>query len=208
MEAQVNMTINNIKYIDKSQYDDVIFRKEQFYEQWMLTCIKKLGYLPGVWIDVGAHVGNHTIYFSKHCGADEVWAYEPTKETFAVLEENVKNNCKNTVRLFNCAVGSKVGFCKIKKNDQSGENHIVYGSGKIPVVVLGDIVAKVALIKIDVEGFEFEVLKGALPIIERDKPELFIETFEDKSKIEELLPKGYKFIQQYNNAPTYHYSCK
>lgn len=205
MEAQV---INGIKFIDSGQIKELELKGEQFYEQWMLTCIQKLGYMPGVWLDVGAHIGNHTIWFSKHCGSDEVWAYEPTESTFKVLQENVANNCKNVVRLFNCAVGGKVGKCKLNKHKRTGQNSVSYGRGEVPMVVLGDISAKVAVIKIDVEGFEFEVLKGAMPVIQRDKPELFIETFADRSEIEALLPSGYKFIQVYNNAPTYHYSVR
>lgn len=203
MEAQV---INNIKFIDKGQIDEILFKGEQFYEQWMLTCIQQLGYMPGVWIDVGAHVGNHTIFFSNHCNADEVWAYEPTKSTFDVLRENVENNCTNTVRLFNCAVGAKKCKCRVKENYRTGQNSVTYQKGNIPMVILGDISAKIALIKIDVEGFEFEVLKGAMPLIERDTPELFIETFEPIEKIAEMLPKDYMFIRRYNNAPTYHFS--
>lgn len=201
-------TINNIKFIDSGQIKELELKGEQFYEQWMLTCIQKLGYMDGIWIDVGAHIGNHTIWFSKHCGADEVWAYEPTKSTFEVLKENVINNCINTVRLFNFAVGAKKGTCKLNTNKRVGQNSVSYGKGAIPMVTLGDIQNKVALIKIDVEGFEFEVIKGAMPIIERDKPELFIETFENRTEIEKLLPKEYKFIEVYNNAPTYHYSAK
>lgn len=200
--------INNIKFIDEGQIAEILYKGEEFYEQWMLTCIKGLGYLPGVWIDVGAHVGNHTIYFSNHCGADEVWAYEPTPETFEVLKENVKNNCNNTVRLFNCAVGSKKGTCSLEINERSGQNKVSKKKGETKVEILGDISAKVALIKIDVEGFEFEVLKGAMPLIERDLPELFIESFEPMEKVKEALPKEYKFIQVYCNAPVYHFSAK
>lgn len=206
METQ--MIINNIRYIDKGQFDEVKLKGENFYEQWMLTCIQGLGYIPGVWLDVGAHVGNHTIFFSNHCNADEVWAYEPTPETFAVLKENVANNCTNTVRLFNCAVGGKKGKCRLKEVERTGQNSVTYQKGNIPMEVIGDIAAKVALVKIDVEGFEFEVLKGAMPMLERDLPELFIESFEPMEKVLDALPKGYKFIQSYNNAPTHHFSAK
>lgn len=205
MEAQI---INGIKFIDQGQIDEILYKGEDFYEEWMLTCIKKLGYMPGVWIDVGAHVGNHTIYFCNHCGADEVWAYEPTPETFKVLVENVKNNCKNRVRCFRCAVGANKGFCELVENERSGQNKVQGTSGTTEMEVLGDISARVALIKIDVEGLEFEVLAGAMPVIKRDLPELFVESFEPMEKILDLLPKKYRFIQRYNNAPTYHFSAK
>lgn len=205
METQ--MIINGIRYIDKDQYDDVILRGEDFYEQWMLTCIKSLGYIPGVWLDVGAHVGNHSIYFANHCLADKVYAYEPTLSTYRVLQENITNNNANVTAL-NLAVGSKIGKCKIVEYNTSGINSVEYSHTGVDCVVLDDISERVGLIKIDVEGFEFEVLKGAKNLIERDRPELFIETFSDRSEIEALIPSCYKFIEVYNNAPTYHYSAR
>lgn len=198
---------NNIRYIDKGQFDEIALKGEDFHEQVMLEKIKSLGYLHGVWLDIGAHVGNHTIFFSNHCKADEVWAYEPTATTFEVLKENVSNNCKNTVRLFNCAVGAKVGKCRLKEVDRPGQNSVTYQKGNVPMEIVGDISAQVALVKIDVEGFEFEVLRGAMPMLERDLPELFIETFDDPQKILDILPAGYKLIKRYNNAPTYHFSA-
>lgn len=201
-------TINGITFIDEGQIKEIKQKGEDFYEQWMLKCIKDLGYMSGVWLDIGAHVGNHTIWFSNHCGADEVWAYEPTPYTFDVLKDNVERNCTNVVRLFNCAVGAKKGKCRLKKGEREGQNSVTYAKGSTPMEIIGDIAAKVALVKIDVEGFELEVLKGAQPMLSRDLPELFIESFGDRSEIEALLPKEYKLIKQYNSAPTYHYSAK
>jgi len=199
---------NNIIFTDPAQVAEMDLYNEPFYEQWMLTNIQKLPYRKGVWLDIGAHVGNHTIFFSNHCQADEVWAYEPTPSTFAILEQNVNNNPGNVVRLFNCAVGAKKGYCTVKESKNgSGKNSITKSKGKTKLEIVGDISASVALIKIDVEGFEFEVLKGAMPVIERDFPELFVETFEPMEKVLEMLPKGYRLVGTYNNAPTYHFSA-
>lgn len=206
METQ--MTHNNIRYIDEGQFNEVKVKGENFYEEWMLKNIQKLPYRRGLWLDIGAHVGNHAIFFSNHCKADEVWAYEPTESTFEVLKENVKNNCKRTVRLFKCAIGAKKGYCTIKENECPGQNRVLKKKGNTKMEVIGDIVATVALVKIDVEGMERDVIKGAMPILERDRPELFIESFEPMEVILRLLPEGYKFIHQYNNAPTFHFSCR
>lgn len=200
MEAQ-------IKLIDKGQIAEVELKGETFYEQWMLSQIAELPYRPGLWLDIGAHVGNHTVYFSKFCKSDEVWAYEPNDDAFPILLENLQHNgCKN-VRTFNAAVGEKVGTVQLVRNvDRPAQSKVRKSKGKTPMVIIGDITAKVALVKIDVEGFELEVLKGAMPMIERDKPELFIETFEYLEAIVSILPKGYVMVQQYNNAPTYHFT--
>ncbi len=195
-----------IKFIDDAHVKEIALKGETFMEQWMLLNISRLPYRQGLWLDIGAHVGNHTVYFSTKCKADEVWAYEPTPSTFEVLKENVSNNPGCPVKLFNCAVGSKKGTCGIFENKRAGRNKVLK-NGNIPMEIIGDISAKVALIKIDVEGFEFEVLKGGMKLIERDLPELFIETFEPVEKLIEVLPKKYRLIMQYNNAPTYHFSA-
>lgn len=206
METQIR---NNIKFIDPGQVSEIDAKGELFYEQWMLTNIQHLPYMPGLWLDVGAHVGNHTVFFSNHCQADEVWAYEPSADTFKVLEENIKNNPGNTVRLFNCAVGESKGTCQLINNDKRpGQSKTRKKAGKTIMETIGDIDAKVALVKIDVEGSELEVLKGAFPMISRDLPELFIETFDHLESVIEMLPKQYKLVGQYNNAPTYHFSAK
>lgn len=204
MEAQI---INNIKFIDPGQIAELKATGELFYESWMLTNIQKLPYRPGIWIDVGAHVGNHTVFFSNHCQADEVWAYEPSPAAFEMLKENVKKNPGNTVRLFNCAVGEHKGTCQLITNkERPGQTKTRRKKGNTVMEVLGDIAAKVALIKIDVEGSELEVLKGAMPMIIRDMPEIFIETFDNLESIVDMLPKQYEFIGKFNNAPTYHFS--
>lgn len=205
MEAQ----INNIIHIDEGIIAELELTNEQFYEQWMLDNIAKIPYKKGLWLDIGAHTGNHTVYFSNKCKCDEVWAFEPTLSTFNVLLENIENNKGCKVECFNYAVGSEVAYVSIKEfHNTSGENRIEKGNGNVLMVKLDNIKEAISLIKIDVEGFELEVLKGAKKVIKRDLPELFIETFSEPETILKLLPKQYKIIERYNNAPTYHFSAR
>lgn len=205
METQI---INGIKFIDEGQIREMEIKGEPFYEQWLLTNIKKLGKLDGIYIDAGAHVGNHTIYFSNHCKADEVWAFEPTPSTFEVLKENVERNCKGNVKIFNKAVGKENGFGSLIQNARQGQNRVELEGDEVEVFSLGNIKEKVALIKIDVEGMEEDVVMGAMPIIERDKPELFIESFTGYQWILDLLPEGYKYKKSFCNAPVHRFSIK
>jgi FkbM family methyltransferase len=200
MEAQ-------IRFIDKGHISETISKGQVFMEQDMLEQIAKLPYRPGLWLDIGAHVGNHTVFFSKYCIADEIWAYEPNDDAFEVLIENTSKNDCNNVLLLNAAVGDKVGKVQLVRNaERPAQSKVRNAKGKTPLVIIGDIAAKVALVKIDVEGFELEVLRGSMPMLERDKPELFIETFEHLEAIVNMLPEGYVMVQRYNNAPTYHFT--
>lgn len=68
----------------------------------------------------------------------------------------------------------------------------------------------VAVIKIDVEGYEWNVLQGARQTIAKWKPELFIEIWEQRDlvRITQWLSEfGYEMKERYNHAPTYHFSC-
>jgi FkbM family methyltransferase len=176
-----------------------------FFEFYMLESIARLPYRPGLFLDVGANTGNHTVFFSRYCNADEVWAYEPVKSTFEVLKANVTAHAKRPVKLFNCAVGAEKGKVNFSDGENSAINKIIPGIGEVTMETL-NIDAKVGLIKIDVEGHEVEVLKGAQKMLNRDKPELFVENFGKPEDLLPLLPEGYKVVNRYNNAPTYHYS--
>lgn len=180
---------------------------KKYMEIEMLEAIRSLPYREGIWLDVGAHVGNHTVYFAKHCKADMVWAFEPTVEAFETIVHNVETNRLNNVSAFCCAVGSEDGFCDLEKGERPALNKVLSTGGETRLISLNQILEKIALIKIDVEGMEFDVLAGAGEVITRDKPELFIETFDDPHKILDILPAGYRLIKRYNNAPTYHFSA-
>lgn len=197
----IHMIYNGVNMIS-----EVKKRGNLFFEQTMLEAISKLPYRKGVWLDIGANVGNHTVFFSRYCNPDEVWSYEPNAGSFEILKANVKANCTRTVRLFNCAIGAEKGFCNFSDNENPAINKVIPGDGLTKMETITT-TAKVALIKVDVEGFETEVLKGAKDVIARDLPELFIEHFGEPEELLPLLPDGYKIIKRYNNAPTWHYSA-
>jgi len=113
-------------------------------------------------IDVGANIGYYTVLMAKF--VKKVYAFEPEKEAFEILKKNIKeNNLKNVV-LFNKAVGSKRGSKFLKTDSENfGNSRIVTSNTKqvTRIVRLDEVIKeKVDLIKIDVQGYELEVLKG------------------------------------------------
>lgn len=194
-----------IRYNSPNIINEVKQNGNKFFEIHMLDAISKLPYRRGICMDIGANTGNHTIFFSRFCNFDEVWSYEPNEKTFGILKQNVADHCKRTVRLFNCAIGEKKGKVNFSDLDNPAINKVIPGRGKTLVLPVTTPV-KVALMKIDVEGYEKKVLKGAFAVIDRDKPELFIETHGDPKELLPLLPDGYKILKRYNNAPTFHFS--
>ncbi len=134
-------------------------------------------------IDVGANIGYFTCLLSKLAGpAGKVLAVEPEPQNLALLEKNVKTNNAANVVIFPCALGASEGSAMLGlyKPSNRGRHSLLDASAKtqiqVPVRTLDDLaresgqnVKSWSLVKIDVEGYEPFVLKGAqetLPRIE------------------------------------------
>jgi FkbM family methyltransferase len=181
----------------------------EFEVSFLLEVIRALNKPNVVVYDVGANIGYHTTAFAS-TGAD-VYAFEPNPLTYQLLEENTKQF--DNVWLAECAVGAEQGSILVEDFDPAKITN--YGSVKVgadsgtevPLIALDmqDLPAP-DLIKIDVEGFEYAVLAGAVNIINRAQPVLYYEAQEsgaDLSKIYNLLDKfGYKMywsiVMNYN----------
>lgn len=170
----------------------------RFYETNLLNKIRSLG-IRGTYLDIGANVGNHTVYMSLLSDAYEVLSFEPHPEIFKCLNENVaKNKCDN-VRTYNVGLGSESGKLKMSDIDlkNCGSTKISEdGSVEVDIITLDSLdLTDVSLIKIDVEGFEANVIDGSLKTIEKNKPILITEAATKqefdllKGKIE---PLGYR----------------
>ncbi len=197
----VPITYNSLGHIKEVE------KHGKFFEYGMLEAIEKLPYRPGICMDIGANIGNHTVFFSKFCKFDEVWAFEPSPNSFLLLERNIIDTFCENVLYDNCAIGCEPGFISMTNNDTNPSWNKINGKGDISIVPI-QTNKKVALMKIDVEGHELEVIKGAYEVIESEKPELFIEWHEGYEPILNALPKGYRYVKTYNNAPSHHFTFK
>lgn len=143
-------------------------------------------------IDVGANLGNHTIYWSTRMNVEKIVSYEPFVANFEVLEKNIKENSLTNVVLINKAVGQHVGNVKLKSFDESNygatsfeesvpeENTVSLTSIDNEVIELK--LPRVDLIKIDTEGFELEVLKGMVYVLDKYHPIIWVECSEESIK--------------------------
>ncbi len=170
-----------ISFFLPNRYDHIqqqIIVKNKFYENNFLEKVRK--YVPknSVIIDVGANIGNHTIYFGRILQARKIYAFEPQKEVFKILKRNIElNNLTKIVVAFNLALGSKDGYGDFKK-ESLDEYNLGCASirentkGKVKIRRLDSIGIKdkINLIKIDVEGHELQVLLGSKNTIKNNKP--------------------------------------
>ena len=121
-----------------------------------------------VFFDVGANVGSYTILASKVIGAISC-SFEPSTSTFKHLEDNVfLNRIQEKALILNKGVGAEKGYIRFSIN-QDTINHVVLNekeeSISIEITTLDQHIEEQkiipTLIKIDVEGFESEVIRGA-----------------------------------------------
>jgi FkbM family methyltransferase len=164
---------------------------EDMLEQVYMSVLRR----GGCAIDIGAHIGRHSIPMAKAIGSSgKVYAFEPLPKIFNVLEENclsIANAKKNhgTIQCFRTALG-----------DANGETSFVYVpdfpefSGferrkyhmpdirseeiMVPVVKLDsyiDEIDNVQFIKIDAEGGELSILRGATNLIKKYRPVISFE---------------------------------
>jgi FkbM family methyltransferase len=118
---------------------------------------------PGdLFADVGANVGSYTILASAAVGANVI-AFEPSDEAFLWLSRNIElNRVSDRVEARREAVGATVGSVSFTSGLDT-VNHIdVNGAVSVPITTLDKVCNRVpALIKIDVEGSEADVIRGA-----------------------------------------------
>jgi FkbM family methyltransferase len=118
--------------------------------------------------DVGANVGSYTLLASGICKAKSI-AFEPVGSSFEILAKNIElNKLQDKASIINSAVGAQKGEIKFTTNADTvnhaaAENELIEeGIITVPVITIDSLTGKDAphLMKIDVEGFETEVLKG------------------------------------------------
>jgi len=190
-----------------------------FYELKMLEDIRGRITPDSVIIDIGANIGNHTVYFGLFCNRARVFSFEPNPDAVAILNTNVEiNNLSNSVTVFPMALGSEFGRGEIILPCEGNQ-----GMAKVEKSAIGNIQIKTLdsllldrldrcdVIKIDVEGMELEVLKGSEEILRRFKPMLYIEcaTEAEHSAVSEYLARfGYQSKQVFNATPTYRFEAR
>lgn len=139
----------------------------------------------GVVLDIGANIGNHTLYFCNEYNAKKIYCFEPIEETFSILERNIElNHLGERVVLNRYGLGECNGRGAANSYNLSnigGTGLILDAEGEIEIKSLDslDIEENIVFIKIDVEGMERKVLRGGLKLIKRNMPYIMVESFEE-----------------------------
>jgi FkbM family methyltransferase len=197
-------------------------RSLELYGEWAeneLGFVRNFIEAGSVVLDVGAYVGTHTLAFARFVGSDGyVFAFEPLRAAFEVLTLNVSANHLSNVRLENAAVADRAGLMEIpalnianatsfgstslkdrpvKAQPQFEQRTVAQTKvAEVPVIAIDDLdLAKCSFIKIDAEGMESAVIRGATATIRRLTPVIYAEcnsATDGLRSLEQLRELGYE----------------
>ncbi len=167
-----------------------------------------------VFMDVGAHVGNHSLFMSKY--AAKVHAFEPNQRVRETLNSHIYVNNIENIKVHPVGLSNKdekipfyaskdIQFSRASfRKDHDARNEYLED---LRVRVGDEIIeekeiAVVDLIKVDVEGYEREVLEGLQNTIKRSRPAVIVEisettrkSFGSRDDFESVFPEDYVFFQ-------------
>jgi FkbM family methyltransferase len=221
---------NGITYdLDLSQGIDFAIFLGDLYERQTKAALRKLVSPASLVVDIGANIGVHTLYLAQLVGTKgRVLAFEPTEFAFRKLRRNLKLNPALSFRVepYHCFLAAK---------DGAGVPEAVYSSWPLAAKpglhakhlgrkmqtdlaqsrsldsILGERTdQKVQLVKLDVDGFECDVLDGATYMLRKARPIFVMElapyVLEERgSSLDHLLsyflPNGYVFYDERTRKP-------
>jgi FkbM family methyltransferase len=185
-----------------------IYDKGKFYEEEMLLHIAGRVH-GGTFIDVGANAGNHTVFFSLFCRPHRVHAFEPNAVSRGDLERIVSLNAlDDLVTIHPIALSDKPGSVEatfVVRKDVPNWTQVA-PCKRLDEVVHDD---DIKVIKIDVEGAEPKVLRGAARILSSQRPVIYAEA-NTPGELAEILyiiiPFGYRPTGRvFNTSLTYEF---
>lgn len=158
-----------------------------FYEDRLLEKIRHME-LHGTYVDVGAHHGNHSLFFSKFCIPEKVIAIEGNPFNFEYLKENVATNqCSNVHCISVLASNTEGETCEMSYTlKNTGASTMKTATDGTPSELrhvsnktntLDNLLAtteNICLVKIDVQQHEYETLQGCVAVLEKHAPVIAI----------------------------------
>lgn len=158
-------------------------------------------------VEAGANIGSHTVHFAQLVGTGgEVYAFEPQRLVYQLLCGNVAINSLANVYTYRCGIGSESGKLHVPElspeqiHNWGGVSLLGQEQGEeVPLVTIDSYHLQACdFIKIDVEGMELAVLKGAEATIRAFAPVIYLEANEadeEAAVAQYLVPLGYRIYR-------------
>ncbi len=175
---------------------------------WLIEEYKKSGFQINqndVVIDIGAHIGLFTLYASQFCTKGSIFSFEPMKDNYELLLENIKLNNLEQVKFFNLAVSNSNDPIKLFINDdESGHSMFSQSSQNLTVNSISlkrifdeNQIEYCNFLKLDCEGAEYEIIKN-LPLSYFEKIDKMIIEYHMADSNPELLIELKKILTSQN----------
>ena len=160
-------------------------------EEYITEAVKKVIKPGDIICDLGANIGYYALFESKLAGNDGfVYAIEPVPETMALLKENVKLNNLNNIEYYEQGIGDRDGTATMYVSKWLNRSQMKEVDNPNRKLVDHEIEVKVntldtfikdkkypSLIRMDVEGFEYEIFKGMDSLFKVNKPLIIVMEF-------------------------------
>ncbi len=188
MNGNKSISIQNIRFT--GYFEDSIFgymmKKHTFFEYELLKRWSSV-INGGIVIDVGANLGNHSIYWAVNSNAQKIYAFEPYFENYKLLEENIMNNSITKIVPINQAVNETNGFSVLRNqvtHQNLGNASFILSEktdDSVKTVSLDSFIQEfdlngIDLIKIDSEGSDCKIIQGMKKILEQEQTAIWIES--------------------------------
>lgn len=161
-----------------------VLRNRQFFETKLLAMVQDLKVIKptDTVCDIGANIGNTSVFFGKVLGARRVLAFEPLPQAYTTLCRNLELNGLSDALAYNCMVGPTSGrgdVARFNPRNLGATSFAPAKSGPIPMVALDDLIEAEELqglgfIKVDVEGMHLDVLNGAKKVVKAFRPTIWV----------------------------------
>ena len=200
--------VNALRRAERLPLMEIAFGGEHEYFNPTNRCASLVPGSEEIYVDVGAAHGDTVDKFLKVTNGkfDRVYAFEPTPGQYAQLERfsEIKG-----VHTFRNAVGAEQGALTFYDNAQNpfGGNAVAPGTGtpiEVECVRLDDAVPECTMLKMDVEGYECNVIEGAKRLIEKSRPDMAITCYHYPWDLFQILEKV-QGIHGYANVALRHY---
>jgi FkbM family methyltransferase len=181
-----------------------------FWEIWHERCYDAFAVEhPRCAVDVGANIGVFSLYQVMVNHAERVIAFEPSPEVFSRLAKNIEVNGIKNVRAVNAAVGDEPGTLSFAESRMSANGRVSEtGTLKVPCVRLDDElrdVPSIDILKIDTEGYETHVLRGASETLKKtERIALELHYPGELQEIEAIVSSlGFSLVKAYGSLVFY-----
>ena len=208
--GEVNAKHGVFSFCHFDEFIGLAIREYGEFSEIELSLMSKFIKEGDVVFDIGANIGAFTVPLSKKVGKfGEVYAFEPQKLIYDILQDNVNKNNLNNTRVYNVGVGEKeeelelndIDYSKVgnfggvsfKYESSTFTKNIKNKKYKVKLTNLDKLIEikKCNFIKMDVELMELDILKGGRKFLKKFRPILWIENHQSyPNKINKFLLKN------------------